>query len=224
MQTRGVCQQLQPCICGFVQNKSGPVQLRCERCQKIPVAGGAIACACARIRFAAEVIYTLSRPVRALSAAIETSAGQFRTVAADFKSSAGRCERCQKIPVVDGAIPCACAGILFAAEVIYTLPGQFRTVAGEFRSPAERFGRASRQFRTQAGPMRTLPENSGRGRHHSVCVRRHSDRCRSYLHAARTIQDGGGGIPVVGGTIQESGERILLAVRPHADSADPSEA
>ncbi len=107
---------------------------------------------------------------------------------------------------------CAGAGIPFAAKVIYPLPGQFRTVAAAFRSSAEQFGRVSRQFRTLAGPMRTLPENSGRGRRHSVCVRRHSVRCRSYLPAARTIQDGGGGFRVVGGTIRESVERIRLPV------------
>jgi hypothetical protein len=120
---RGVCQTLQRCTRGFVQKKSGPVRPRCERGRKIPVVGGAVACAVAGIRFAAEVIYTLP-----------DNSGRWRDNSGPRR---GRCEPCRKIPVVDGAILCACAGIPFAAEVIYPLPensGRGRRNSGRRRN------------------------------------------------------------------------------------------
>jgi hypothetical protein len=112
------------------------------------------------------------------------AAAKFRSWTAAFRSSAGAMRtlpknsgRGRRHCVFGRRHSGRCRSYLHAA-------GKFRSWTAEFRSSAEQFGTLSRQFRTQAGPMRTLPENSGRGRRHAGCVRRHSVRCRSYLHAA----------------------------------------
>ena len=208
---------------GRGRRNSGRRRERCERCRKIPVVDGAIACSVAGIRFAAEVIH----PLPENSGRGRRNSGRRRSNSGRWRGNSGprrsRCERCRKIPVVDGAILCACAGIRFAAEVIYPLPensgrgrrnsGRRRNDSGGWRDNSGR-GRgdanAAGKFRSWTAPFGVRAPAFG-------SLPKLSTRCRKI-----SVVDGA--IQVIGGTIQESVERILLAVRPDRDAADKGEA
>ena len=84
----------------------------------------------------------------------------------------------------------------------------------------------TKEIGTRSTAMRTLLENSGRRRRRCVSLRRHSVRCRSYLHAVSvdreiggTIRDGGNGFRVVGGTVRETVGKIREAGGGDANAA-----
>ena len=113
--------------------------------------------------------------------------------------------------------PVRCRSYLPAVRTIQDAGGGIQVIGGAIRDGVETIQDAGGDDANAAGKFRSWTAPFGVRAPAFGSLPKLSTRCRKI-----PVVDGA--IQVVGGTIQESVERILLAVRPDRDAADKGEA